>query len=233
MKLFFPFFIFILSLNLHAQMEGPIFKFKNQWEFGTGSQLFISKTIGNEISKIYSPFSYASLLIKGSYMRKFQFGKMDYGYKKLHFVLCGISLKTHWMPSINQKIQYTGFNKVDSTFRDTIFLSRNRNGRASLSFFFDYTRDFKRDVRYRFGLGFEHHILRLVNNTQTINNVEIKKSTSLQVFAPSLLSFTFSMVVENGNGLAFQFFQLLGWDAHAWLWSRIPNYNRFRSSTNI
>jgi hypothetical protein len=185
-------FSFCAAIGLYAQIEGSIFKFKNQWELGLGSETFFPSKLNQGIRTVYSPFAYLSPTIKGTYMRKLKFGKMDYGYKKIHFVLVGMGLNVHWMPTINDKIFYTGLNRADSTLRDTTILTKNRNGRATLSFFLDYTKEFSQQtgLRYRFGLGFEHHVVGLNFSNTTINDSPYKKSNEFFLYPPSLFSFT-------------------------------------------
>jgi hypothetical protein len=189
-------FLIIGYSSLFSQIEGSIYKFKNQWEVGLGSQTFFPKTISQGIREIYSPLAYLSPLVNGTYMRKLRFGKMDYGYKRIHFLLLGLGAKAHWLPTINDKIFYTGLNRIDNTTKDTTILTKNRNGRASLSFFVDYTREFKQitGIRYRFGIGFEHHIVGANFANTTINDNPFKKQNTFFIYPGSLFSFSSTSV---------------------------------------
>jgi hypothetical protein len=213
MPRFFIIIILFIGINAYGQIEGSIYKFKNQWEIGAGSQTYFSKTVTSGIREVYSPFSYLSPLISGNYMRKFRFGKMDYGYRKIHFLLLGVGLKTHWMPTINDKLFYKGLNRLDSTYMDTTILNKNRNGRLSLSLFIDYTKEFRSNgLRYRFGLGVEHHILGFNASNTTINGNSIKKTNTFSIYPPSLFSFSSTS---------------FGWWLRAGIDQRIGSFNYF------
>ncbi len=202
---------------LYGQVDGGIFKFKNQFEIGLSSTTYIPKSIKQGIREIYSPFAYLAPSIKSAYIHKFKFGRMDYGYKRVHFILASAGLNVNWMPTIDDKISYTGFNRKDSTLKDTVLLSKNRNGRATLAFFLDYTREFKprTGIRYRFGLGFEHHLFSLIFNKTTINKNPYTNSTELIPYPISLFSF---------NSTSFNWWARVGID------KRFGNFNYFGSA---
>jgi hypothetical protein len=209
-------FIFV-GIKAFGQIEGAIYKFKHQWEIGTGSHSYFSKTISSGFRKVYSPFSLLSPFINGAYMRKLRFGKMDYGYRKMHFVLASVGFRAHWMPSINEKIEYTGLNRMDTTTKDTVILTKNRNGRASISFFFDYTREFKQTtgLRFRFGIGFDHHIVSANFSKTTINDNPYKNQNTFFIYPGSLFSF---------SSTSFQWWARLGID------KRVGSFNYFGST---